>query len=157
MTKTDFVAEPGVQEITLTRVFDAPREQVFKVYTDPRQIPAWWGPGGLTTTVERMKLRPGGAWRFIQSDPEGNVYAFKGFYHQILPPERLAYTFEFEGAPGHILLETVTFEALPGGRTRITDQSVFQSVADRDGMLAEGMEVGATESMDRLAALVEKL
>ncbi len=157
MTKTVLTAEVGKQEVTLTRVFDAPRELVFKTFSDPRLVPEWWGPGYLTTTVERMELRPGGAWQFIQREPEGDVYAFQGFYHQILPPERMVYTFEFEGTPGHILLETVTFEELPGGKTRITDQSVFQSVEDRDGMLAEGMEAGAIETMERLAALVEKL
>jgi len=157
MTKTDFIAEPGVQEITLIREFDAPRELVFKTFTNPELFPEWWGPGYLTTTVEQMTLRPGGAWRVVQRDPEGNVYAFKGFYHHIQPPERLVYTFEFEGASGHILLETVTFEALPGGRTRITDQSVFQSVEDRDGMMAEDMESGAIETMERLAGLLRKV
>jgi uncharacterized protein YndB with AHSA1/START domain len=154
MNKINLVAEPGKQEIVITRVFDAPPALVFKTFTDPTLIPQWWGPGYLTTTVERMEVRPGGIWRFVQRDAEGNQYAFHGVYHEVRPPERLVYTFEFEGQPGHVILETVAF-AWQDGKTRLVDQSVFQSVADRDGMLQEGMESGASESMERLAGLLD--
>ena len=152
---TTLVAEPGRQEIVLRRVLDAPRELVFKTMTDPSLIPNWWGPNGLTTVVEKMDVRPGGAWRFVQRDPDGNEFAFNGVYHQVLPPERLVYTFEFEGVPGHVLLETVTFEELDG-KTRLTDRSVFQTVEDRDAMVQSGMESGAKETMDRLAELLAR-
>ena len=152
---TKIVAEPGKQEIVLTRVLDAPRDLVFKVCTDPNLIPQWWGPSYLTTTVDKMEVRPGGVWRYVQRDPQGNEYGFHGVYHDIVSPERIVSTFEFEGVPGHVLLETVTFEE-QGGKTKLTEQSVFQSVEDRDGMLQSGMESGATEMMDRLAALVAK-
>jgi uncharacterized protein YndB with AHSA1/START domain len=154
MNKINLVAEPGKQEIVITRVFDAPPALVFKTFTDPTLIPQWWGPGYLTTTVERMEVRPGGIWRFVQRDAEGNQYAFHGVYHEVRPPERLVYTFEFEGQPGHVILETVAFVS-QDGKTRLVDQSVFQSVADRDGMLQEGMESGASESMERLAGLLD--
>jgi uncharacterized protein YndB with AHSA1/START domain len=154
MNKINLVAEPGKQEIVITRVFDAPPALVFKTFTDPTLIPQWWGPGYLTTTVERMEVRPGGIWRFVQRDAEGNQYAFHGVYHEVRPPERLVYTFEFEGQPGHVILETVAFVS-QDGKTRLVDQSVFQSVADRDGMLQEGMESGASESMERLARLLD--
>lgn len=152
---TTLVAEPGRQEIVLRRVLDAPRELVLKTMTDPSLIPNWWGPKGLTTVVEKMDVRPGGAWRFVQRDPDGNEFAFNGVYHQVLPPERLVYTFEFEGVPGHVLLETVTFEELDG-KTRLTDRSVFQTVEDRDAMVQSGMESGAKETMDRLAELLAR-
>jgi uncharacterized protein YndB with AHSA1/START domain len=100
-----------------------------------------------------MEVRPGSVWRFVQRDPGSNTYAFHGVYHAILPPERLVFTFEFEGMPGHVLLETLTFEDQQG-MTKVTDQSVFQSVADRDGMLHSGMEAGTAESMDRLDELL---
>jgi uncharacterized protein YndB with AHSA1/START domain len=156
MTKMNLIAEPGKQEIIMTRLFDAPRELVFKAYTDPNLIPQWWGPKGLTTTVDKMDVSEGGVWRFVQRDAEGNEYAFHGVYHSIVSPERLVYTFEFEGMPGHVLLATVTFEELDDGKTKLTDRSVFQSVEDRDGMLKSGMEEGAAESMDRFAELLAK-
>jgi uncharacterized protein YndB with AHSA1/START domain len=153
---TGFTAEPGKQEVIITRLFDAPRHLVFKLMTDPKFIPQWWGPKYLTTTVERMDVRPGGSWRFIQRDDDGNQYAFHGVYHDITPSERLVYTFEFEGVPGHAVLETVTFEERDG-QTFVTDRSVFQSVQDRDGMLKEDMQSGAVESMERLAGLLVKV
>ena len=155
MAKTMFIAEPGKQVVVITRVFDAPRELVFKTYLDPNHVPEWWGPKRLTTTVDKMEVRPGGVWRIVQSEADGNEYAFHGVYHEIVPPERLTYTFEFEGMPGHILLETVTLEE-QDGKTKMTDQSVFQSVEDRDGMLQSGMEAGVIELMDRLAELLAK-
>jgi uncharacterized protein YndB with AHSA1/START domain len=156
MTKTTFTAEPGRQEVVMTSTFDAPCEVVFKVYSDPKLIPQWWGPANLETTVELMELKPGSRWRFVQRDPDGKVYAFQGVYHTVEPSERLVLTFEYEGAPGHVILETLTFDG-HNGLTHLTDQSVYQSVTDRDGMLAEGMERGATESMQHLADLLERI
>jgi len=156
MTEMILIAEPGVQEIVATRVFDAPRELVFKAITDPNLIPQWWGPRSLTTTVDKMEVKPGGIWRFVQRDAGGNEYAFHGVYHGIESPDRIVYTFEFEGVPGHVLLETVTFED-QDGKTKLVDQSVFQSVEDRDGMLMSGMEEGAAETMDRFAELLAKV
>src|SRR5207245_5343390 len=101
---TTITAEPGKQEILITREFDAPRELVFKACTDPKLIPQWWGPRSLSTEVDKMDVRPGGQWRFINRDAEGNEYAFHGVYHEILAPERVIDTFEFEGLPetGHV-------------------------------------------------------
>jgi uncharacterized protein YndB with AHSA1/START domain len=156
---TNILAEPGKQEILITREFDAPRELVFKACTDPKLIPQWWGCRSLSTQVDKMDVRPGGQWRFINRDAEGNEYAFHGVYHEVLAPGRIIHTFEFEGLPetGHVTLETMRLEELPGGRTRLTVQSVFQSVADRDGMLQSGMEEGANETHDRLAELLKKM
>jgi uncharacterized protein YndB with AHSA1/START domain len=157
MTSTDkkltVTAEPGTQELTLTRVFDAPIDLVFKAHTDPKQIPLWWGPRQYETMVEKMEARSGGEWRFLNRSADGNEYWFHGVYHDIVPSERIVQTFEFEGTPGHVCLETATFEDL-GGRTKLTTSSVFQSVEDRDGMVQSGMEQGAGEGFDRLDELL---
>ena len=147
---------PSDREIRMTRVFDAPRELVFQAHTDPQHVPHWWGQRHSTTIVDVMDVRPGGAWRFVQRDPEGNEYGFRGEYREVVPPERLVYTFEFEGMPGHILVETMTFEE-HDGKTTVSSTSLFDSVEDRDGMLESGMESGAIESWDRLAELLERL
>jgi uncharacterized protein YndB with AHSA1/START domain len=156
MTKSNTIAEPGKHAIIMTRVFSAPRELVFKVMTDPTLIPHWWGPGQYTTIVDKMDLREGGLWRYIQRNQHGNEFAFHGVYHSITPPERVIDTFEFEGMPGHVILETMTLEAQADGTTMLTVSSVFQSVADRDGMLSSGMEEGARESYDRLDQLLKR-
>lgn len=157
--KTTIIAEPGKHEMVITREFDAPRELVFKALTDPQLLSQWWGPRYLTTEVEKMDVRSGGQWRFIQRDAEGNAYAFHGVYHEILAPERIIDTFEFEGLPekGHVALETMKLDALPDGRTRLTTQSVFQSVTDRDGALQSGMIEGVNETYERLAELLKKM
>lgn len=156
MNKTNLVAEPGKHEITVTRVFNAPRELVFKTFTDPELLPKWWGPRELTTTVDKMEVKAGGLWRYVQRDADGNEYAFHGVYHAITAPERIIATFEFEGLPGHVLLETMTFEE-HDGKTTLTDSSVFQSVADRDGMIEAGMEHGTVDSFERVDELLAEL
>ena len=162
MTKnnlTKITAEPGKQEIMITREFDAPRELVFRAFTDPELYVQWIGPRGLTMTLETFESRNGGSWRYIQKDPGGNEFAFHGVNHEVLPPERIIGTFEFEGLPekGHVILQTARFVAMPGNRTLLSSQSVFQSVADRDGMIQSGMEVGVNDSYDRLDELLEIL
>lgn len=159
MTKTNITAEPGKQEIIITREFDAPRELVFKAFIDPKLYTQWLGPRGLTMTLEIFEPKNGGMWRYIQKDQDGNEYAFHGVSHEVTAPERIISTFEFEGLPekGHVILETARFEALPGDRTKLTSQSVFQSVVDRDGMLHSGMEEGVNDSYDRLDELLEKM
>lgn len=156
--KTSIIAEPGKQDIMVTREFDAPRELVFKAFTDPQLYVQWLGPRDLTMTLETFEPKSGGSWRYIHRDKEGNEYAFHGVNHEVTAPERIIGTFEFEGLPeqGHVTLETARFEALPGDRTRLTVQSVFQSVEDRDGMLQSGMEGGMNDSYARLDELLEK-
>ncbi len=156
MNETHFTAEPGSHAITVTRLFDAPRELVYKAYTNPQLLPKWWGPRRYTTTVDKMEVRQGGIWRFVQRDADGNEEAFHGVYHAAIAPELLIYTFEWEGMPGHVLLETVTL-ADQAGKTLMTDLSVFQSVEDRDGMYQSGMQEGATESLDRIAELLVRV
>ncbi len=145
------------REVLLTRIFDAPRELVFKAHTDPDLIPQWWGLRSNTTIVETMDVRLGGTWRFIQCDAQGNEFAFNGEYREVMSPERLANTFEFEGTPGHLILDTLTFEEIPSGQTKLTAVSLFETIGDRDGMLNSGMESGSNESWDRLAELLARL
>ena len=157
MIKANLIAEPGNHAIIMARVFNAPRELIFTVMTDPKRIPQWWGQRNTTTIVDKMDVQAGGLWRYVQHDQQGNEFAFHGVYHAITAPERVVNTFEFEGMPGHVLLETMTLEAQADGTTKLTVTSVFQSVADRDGMLSSGMEAGANESYDRLDELLAKL
>jgi uncharacterized protein YndB with AHSA1/START domain len=159
MTKTKITAEPGKQEIIIEREFDVPRELVFKAFTDPKLYVQWLGPRELTTTLETFEPGNGGSWRYIQKDADGNEYSFHGVNHEVLSPERIIGTFEFEGLPekGHVILETARFEELSGNRTKLTSQSVFQSVVDRDGMLQSGMEEGVNDSYNRLDELLEKM
>ena len=154
--KTEITAEPGQLQILVTREFDAPRELVFKAHTDPTLYSRWLGPRELKMTLEKFEPRNGGIWRYIHEDPAGNKFAFHGVYHEVLAPERIIGTFEFEGLPetGHVILGTTKFEALPGNRTKLTSQSVFQSLADRDGMIRSGMERGLNDSYERLDELL---
>ena len=156
--KTTITAEPNKQELFVTREFDAPRELVFRAHTDPELFVQWLGPRGLTTTLEAFEPVSGGRWRFIQKDKDGNEYGFHGVFHEV-SPERMIQTFEFEGLPesGHVILETTMLEALPSGRTRLTAQSVFQSVSDRDGMVQSGMERGVNEGYERLDEILGKM
>jgi len=158
VNKTKITAESGRQEFFITREFDAPRELVFKAFTDPKLYTQWLGPRRYVMNLEKFEPRSGGMWRYTQKDKDGNEFGFHGVYHEVLAPERMIDTFEFEGLPekGHVSLETAKFMELPGGRTRVTMQSVFQSVADRDGMMQSGMEQGINESFDRLDELLER-
>lgn len=156
MTKNNLVVEREARSYTMSRVFDAPRERVWKVCTDPQLIPQWWGPGYLTTIVDKMEVKVGGVWRYIQKDADGNEYAFNGVYKEVEPPRRLTYTFEFEPMAGHISTETITFEELPDGKTRIMTRTTFDTLEDLEGMLQSGMEGGAVETWDRLEQLLMK-
>lgn len=157
--QTTIIAEPGKQEMLIVREFDAPRELVFRAFTDPELYVQWLGPRRLTMMLDTFEPRNGGRWRYIHKDQSGNEYGFHGVYHEVLAPERIIDTFEFEGLPqaGHVCLETLTLEVLPGGGTRLTAQSIFQSVADRDGALQSGMEEGLNNSYARLTELLETM
>ena len=144
----------GDREIVLTREFDAPRDLVFKVMTDPTLIPKWWGPRRYTTIVDKAEVKPGGKWRFLHKGPNGvEEHGFRGEYREIVPPEKIVWTFEWEGMPGHISVETLVLEDI-GGRTRMTATAVYANTEDRDGMWSSGMETGSRETYDRLDELL---
>ncbi|MCI0550002.1 MAG: SRPBCC family protein [Anaerolineae bacterium] len=156
--KTNITAEPGVQELFITREFDAPRELVYMAHTDPDLFVQWLGPRGLTMRLETFEPVSGGRWRFVQKDKDGNEFGFHGVFHE-MSEELMIQTFEFEGLPerGHVILDTMRLEELPGERTRATIQSVYQSVSDRDGMIQAGMEHGLNEGYERLDELLVKM
>lgn len=155
---TKVTAEPGKQELFITREFDAPRELVYKAHIDPELYVQWLGPHGYEMVLETFEPYSGGKYRYIHKDTAGNEYGFHGVFHEI-SEELMIQTFEFEGLPekGHVTLDTMRLEALPGDRTRVTIHSVFQSVGDRDGMVQAGMESGLSQGYERLDALLEKV
>jgi uncharacterized protein YndB with AHSA1/START domain len=144
---------PSEREFSMTRTIDAPREEVFKALLDPTLIPQWWGPRRLTTRVDHMETHPGGEWRFVQRDEQGKEYAFHGTYQEIDAPNRLEYTFEYEGMPGDVMVETVVLED-EDGKTRVRFVDLFADQRTRDTAMKSGMEEGATESMDRFEQLM---
>jgi len=145
------VTTPSDREIVLTREFNAPRELVFDALSSCQHVSAWWGQAGSTMAECELDFRPGGKWRFVERGASGEEWAFRGEYRDIARPDRIIWTFEYEGMPGHVSVETMALQDL-GGRTRLVSTSVFDSVEDRDGMLQSGMEQGAGESYDRLEA-----
>ncbi|MGE5123934.1 MAG: SRPBCC domain-containing protein [Acidobacteriaceae bacterium] len=156
MNEPTYVAEPGSYELVVTHRYEAPIDLVYKIFTDPKEIPNWWGPRDLSTTVERMDVRPGGSWRFIQRDAKGGTFPFNGVYHTVTPNKLIISTFEWEGMKDHVILETTRFEE-HAGQTVVTQQDVFQSVMDRDGMIQSDMEIGIIESDERFKEILARL
>jgi uncharacterized protein YndB with AHSA1/START domain len=154
--KTRIIAEAGKQELFIIREFDAPRDLIFKAYTDKDMLEQWLGPRDMELRYEKFESREGGSYRYISTSPNGMEFAFHGVCHELTSPERIIQTLEFEGLPekGHVVLETTRFEALPEGRTKVTTQSLFQSVTDRDGMVQSGMERGVIDSHEQLDELI---
>jgi len=154
---TATITTPTDREIRVEREFDAPRERVFAAITNPALIPQWWGPRGTATIVDQMDVRVGGAWRFVIENADGRQRAaFRGTYREISPPERVVQTFEWEGMPGHVAVETLELEDL-GERTRLVTTSVFHTTGERDGALGSGMEHGVNETYARLDELLARL
>src|SRR5215203_284542 len=147
---------PSDREIQMTRVFNAPRALVFRAMTEADLMEHWWGPRRYTTIIEKLELRPGGQYRFLNVATDGTEFAFRGEFREIVPPERIVWTFEFEGMPGHICLDTVVLTE-ENDQTTLTATSLFDNKEDRDGMLSTDMEEGASESYDRLAELLLEL
>ena len=154
--EAQFIAEPGKHDMTTVSVHDAPREAVWRAFTDVDLLIRHWGPEGLTTEVDEYDPRPGGRWRFVQRDDDGE-YAFRGVIHSMEPNERLIQTFEWEGLPGHVCLQTLILEDAEGGGTRVTQHAVFQTVEDRDGMADTGAREHAPVGVAQLAEVLRNL
>jgi uncharacterized protein YndB with AHSA1/START domain len=150
------VTTPSDREIVMTRVFDAPRDLVFEAHTSCEHMSHWWGPRKYEIGSCEMDFQPGGAWRIVHRGPGGEEHGFRGEFREIVRPERITWTFEYEGMPGHVSIQTVTFDE-QDGKTTLTATASFDTVEERDGMLESGMEGGAAESMDRLAEYLEVL
>ena len=155
MARTDVIFEPGRQDITVKRDFDAPRDVVFRAFTDPELIPRWWGSRRFTTVVDQMDVRRGGQWRFTtRNNQNGTEYGFRGVYHDVVPFERTVFTLEYEnGGPGYLQLVTETFEEFDGG-TQYTSRALFATVEDRDGWIPTDMDKGIRESMNMIDELI---
>jgi uncharacterized protein YndB with AHSA1/START domain len=156
MAKTEIIAPPNVPQTTITRSFDAPRDLVFRAHTDPELLSRWLGPRDLTMAIDHYDVRDGGTYRYVHTDAHGHEFGFHGVFHGNPSPERIVQTFEFEGMPGHVSMETITLEERYG-RTVVHTVSSFQSVEDRDAMIAADMERGVRESGERLDDLLAKL
>jgi uncharacterized protein YndB with AHSA1/START domain len=156
--QTQFTIDPGKQEIFITREFDAPRRLVHKAHVDPELYVQWLGPRGYKMKLEAFEPVSGGRYRYIHTDNDGNEFGFHGVFHE-MSEDLMIQTFEFEGLPekGHVVLDMMTLEALPGDRTRITIHSIYPSIADRDGMVQSGMERGVNEGYERLDEILGKM
>lgn len=142
------VSTPSDREVRLERIFDAPRERVWKAMTDPELLAQWWGRGNRLV-IERMEVERGGHWRVVEHAPDG-VHGFEGRYREVTPPERFVRTFDWDGMPGYVVVDSTTLEDLGDGRTRLVSTSLFHTIEERDGMLRSGMTEGANQSYDAL-------
>lgn len=156
MSATKIETPAGVPFIDITRVFDAPRDLVFRAYTDPELLVQWLGPRKYKMTIDKYDLRDGGQWRYVHSDDEGNAWGFHGVFHGDQTPDGMLQTFEFEGAPGHVSLESLSLEE-KDGKTIMRNHAVYQSVEARDAMVESGMEEGMNDGFDRLDDLLARL
>ncbi|HKU43109.1 MAG TPA: SRPBCC family protein, partial [Polyangiales bacterium] len=153
-TQKATISTPTDREIRSERIFNAPRERVWKAMTNPELIAQWWGRGNKLV-IEKFEFQRGGHWRFVEHSARGD-HGFEGRYREITPPERVVQTFEWDGMPGHVIVETMTLEDLGDGRTKLVTLSLFHTTEERDGMLHSGMEGGMNESyaaLDRVLAL----
>ena len=142
------------REIRIERFFQAKRERVWKAMTDPSQLAQWWGRGNKVV-VEKYELVRGGHWRFVEHPADGGAYGFEGRFAEIEPQSKIVQTFEYDGTPGHVALETMTLEDL-GDRTKLVVHSIFMTKADLDGMMESGMETGMNQSYEALDRLLER-
>lgn len=156
MSATRIDAPAGVPFIDVTREFEAPRDLVFRAYSDPDLLVQWLGPRKYTMKLEAWEPRDGGTWRYIHSDEDGNSFGFHGVFHGDQTPDGMLQTFEFEGWPGQVSLEKLTSEERDG-KTVVRTHSVYQTVEARDGMVESGMEEGINDGYDRLDELLAKL
>jgi uncharacterized protein YndB with AHSA1/START domain len=150
------VTTPSDLEIVMSRVIDAPRDLVFEAHSSCEHMSNWWGPRMYEIATCELDFRPGGAWRIVHRGAEGQEHGFRGEFREIVRPERIVWTFEYEGMPGHVSVQTLTLVE-HDGKTTLMATSVYDTVQDRDGTLKSGMERGAAETMDRLDEYLEVL
>lgn len=144
---------PTDRELRIERIFDAPRPRVWRAMTDPELVKQWWGRGN-PLTVERLEVERGGHWRFVEHSDDGD-HGFEGRFREVVPPEKLSMTFEWDGAPGHTVVQTIMLEDMGDNRTRMVSTSMFFTKEDCDAMMSSGMEGGMNESyqaLDRVLA-----
>jgi uncharacterized protein YndB with AHSA1/START domain len=147
-------APEGLPFIDIEREFDAPVAAVFNAHRDPGLVKQWLGPQGYEMEIERWDFVPQGGYRYVHTDSQGEAFAFNGTFHSVRENEFAIQTFEFEGFPDVVAIESIAFDDLGNGRTRLRIHSVYPTVEARDGMVASGMETGLREGYERLDGLV---
>ena len=145
----------GERELRIERVFDAPLERVWRAYSERDLIAQWWGRGNELDVV-RFEFERGGHWRF-EEHSEGQTHGFEGRFGDIDPMKSIRQTFEWDGMPTHVSVDTAEFEDLGDGRTLLRGRTIFLTAEDRDGMVSAGMESGMRESYDALDRLLARL
>jgi uncharacterized protein YndB with AHSA1/START domain len=153
-TELTVTAPEGLPFIEIVRDFEAPVAAVYEAYADPALVVRWLGPDGYDVDLETYDLVSGGRYRYLHTNPPGDVFAFRGSFHTVRPGELIIQTFEWEGMPDVVSIETLRFEATSEGSSRLRGWSVYPSVEARDGMIANGMERGVSEGYRRLDALL---
>jgi uncharacterized protein YndB with AHSA1/START domain len=153
VSETIITATPGGHEVIIAREFSATKGKVFEAYINPQVFVQWMGPVSFSMTIDCWETAPGGKWRYVSTNPAGEDFGFHGVYHDVVEDERIAQTFEFEGAPGHVSFNVVRF-AETEGKTTVTSTAVFETIEDRDTMVTSGLESGARGSFARLASLL---
>ncbi len=156
MATTRITAEPGLPFIEIEREFNAPRDLIFRAHTDPELLVQWLGPRRLTMTVDRLEIRDGGTWRYVHREPDGTEHGFHGVFHGTPSVDGIVQTFEYEGTPGDVSLESLTLEERDG-RTLVRAHSVYRSIEARDAMIQSGMEQGLNEGYERLDELIARM
>jgi uncharacterized protein YndB with AHSA1/START domain len=152
MADTEFEVDKDKLEVRIKRLFDATPERMWKAYTDPADLAQWWD----NTKIETNDVRVGGKWRYVSTDDDGKVHAFRGEFKELEEPRKIVRTFEYEPWAGHVMTETVMLEPRGDNRTAMTTISKYANLDDLEGMVNSGMERGATAGLDRLAKLVEE-
>jgi uncharacterized protein YndB with AHSA1/START domain len=147
-SKPPFVPEA---QLNLSRVFSAPRDIVFRAWTDPHHLAQWWGPRGCSTVIDEMDIRPGGAWRYAMHAPDGNVYRFDGVYIEIAEPERLVFDGFIHGSPAQRVWTEVTFRER-AGQTEVNVCQYYTFVSDA----TRGASIGWNQQLDRFAEFLRE-
>jgi uncharacterized protein YndB with AHSA1/START domain len=149
------VSAPTEREIRIVRVFNASRDRVWRAFTDPALVAQWWGRGN-PVDIERMEVEPGGHWRYVEHASDG-VHGFEGRYREVSPPDRMVRTFEYDGMPGYVSVETLVLEVVDDDRTRVVTTALFHTTEERDGMLHSGMADGVAQSYDALDRVLQAM
>lgn len=147
------ITTPSDREIRIERIFDAPRDKVWRAMNDPKLVAQWWGRGNKLV-IEKFEPKRGGHWRFVEHAPDG-VTGFEGRFREVTPPSRIVQTFEWDGMPGHVIIENMELTDLGDGRTKLVTISQFHTPEERDGFMQTGFEGGMNESyvaLDRVLA-----
>ena len=154
--ETTIEADPNLPTVTITRDFDAPPERVFRAWTDPELVQRWLGPKDTPMRMHHWDARTGGSYRYSAERDGAVIATFYGSFHEVRPNQRMVQTFTYEDVPDGVSLDIVSFTDLGGGRTRVTNLSVVDSIEARDAMLASGMESGVVEGYEALDELLAK-